>query len=45
MSDISYEGIHCEVGMHVVIEDINTVKAFERNIENIKREKETIQVK
>tara|TARA_R110001606_G_scaffold99486_1_gene219441 strand:+ start:858 stop:2192 length:1335 start_codon:yes stop_codon:yes gene_type:complete len=45
MPHISYEGIHCEVGMHVVIEDINTVKAFEKNIENIKREKETIQVK
>ena len=27
MPHISYEGIHCEVGMHVVIEDINTVKA------------------
>lgn len=45
MPDISYEGIHCEVGMHVVIEDINTVKAFEKNIEDIKRKKETIQIK
>ncbi|WP_405410942.1 phospholipase D-like domain-containing protein [Maribacter sp. Asnod1-A12] len=45
MPDISYNGIHCEVGMHVVIKDQNTITAFEKNIAGIKNKKETIQIK
>lgn len=45
MPDVSYEGIHCEVGMHLVIKDLNTVNAFEKNIQEIIKKKETIQVK
>ncbi|MDP5061599.1 MAG: hypothetical protein NWP64_06735, partial [Maribacter sp.] len=45
MPDVSYEGIHCEVGMHLVIKDLNTVTAFEKNVQEIIKNKETIQVK
>jgi len=44
MPDLSYSGIHCEVGMHLVIKDQTTVKAFENNVADIIRKKETIQV-
>ena len=44
MPDLSYSGIHCEVGMHLVIKDESTTKAFENNVASIKRKKETIQV-
>jgi hypothetical protein len=45
MPELSYEGIHCEVGMHVIIENEHVLKAFENNIELIKNRPETIQVK
>ncbi|MDF4221096.1 phospholipase D-like domain-containing protein [Maribacter sp. M208] len=45
MPNLNYSGIHCEVGMHLVIKDQITVKAFENNVANIKRKKETIQAK
>lgn len=45
MDDLSYKGIHCEVGMHLVIENEDIIKSFEQNIEFIMKEKETIQVK
>jgi len=45
MPELSYEGIHCEVGMHVVIENESFLKLFEENIEIIKKRNETIQVK
>ncbi|WP_405399631.1 hypothetical protein [Maribacter sp. Asnod2-G09] len=44
MPELNYSGIHCEVGMHLVIKDQNTIKAFENNVTSIKRKKETIQV-
>ncbi|SIQ14987.1 hypothetical protein [Maribacter ulvicola] len=44
MPHLSYNGIHCEVGMHLVIKDQHTVKAFENNVADIKRKKETIAV-
>jgi hypothetical protein len=45
MPELNYSGIHCEVGMHLVIKDQSTIKAFENNVTNMKRKKETIQVK
>ena len=45
MPDLSYKGIHCEVGLHVVIENELLLKLFEENIDMIKKRKETIQVK
>ena len=44
MPELNYSGIHCEVGMHLVIKDQNTIKAFENNVISIKHKKETIQV-
>ncbi|WP_299319521.1 hypothetical protein [uncultured Maribacter sp.] len=44
MPELNYSGIHCEVGMHLVIKDQNTIKAFENNVGSIKHKKETIQV-
>jgi len=45
MSDVSYMGMHCEVGIHVVIKDQTMIKAFENNVLDIKSKGETIQVK
>ena len=45
MPNVSYTGIHCEVGMHVVIKDRKIIKSFEANVANIKNKKQTIQVK
>ncbi|MEP2239472.1 MAG: hypothetical protein ABJI22_13985 [Maribacter sp.] len=45
MPDLSYNGIHCEVGIYLTINDQNTVKAFENNAAKIISKKETIQVK
>ncbi|RXJ49607.1 phospholipase D-like domain-containing protein [Gelidibacter gilvus] len=45
MPDLSYEGIHCEVGMHVIIENERILKLFEEHIAMIKNESDTIQVK
>lgn len=45
MPEVSYEGIHCEVGMHVVIENKYMLQLFEENIASIKENKDTIQVK
>ena len=45
MPELSYKGIHCEVGMHVVVENKSFLKLFEENIKMIKNRKETIQVK
>lgn len=36
MPDISYEGIHCEVGAHVIIENEPILKLFEENVELLK---------
>jgi hypothetical protein len=44
MPELNYSGIHCEVGMHLVIKDQNTIKAFENNVASIIHKKETIQV-
>lgn len=44
MPELNYSGIHCEVGMHLVIKDQSIIKAFENNVTNMKRKKETIQV-
>lgn len=45
MPELSYEGIHCEVGIHVVIENEVILKLFQENIEMIKNEPDTIQIK
>jgi hypothetical protein len=45
MPGISYEGIHCEVGMHVIIENESVLKLFMKNVDLIKNEQGTIRVK
>lgn len=45
MPELSYEGIHCEVGMHVVIRERHIVRSFEKNVEAIKTLSGTIRVK
>ncbi|WP_430428042.1 phospholipase D-like domain-containing protein [Maribacter litoralis] len=45
MSNVSYTGIHCEVGIHTIIKDPAMVAAFENNAMDIIRKKNTIQVK
>lgn len=45
MPDLSYKGIHCEVGMHVIIENESVLKLFLENVALIKNEQGTIQVK
>ncbi|WP_103070874.1 hypothetical protein [Aquimarina sediminis] len=45
MPELSYKGIHCEVGMHIVIENKYILELFEKNVDLIKSRSETIQVK
>lgn len=44
MPNLSYKGIHCEIGVHVVIEDEEIIKSFESHISAIKKAGETIKV-
>src|SRR5690606_17505211 len=41
MPKLSYEGIHCEVGMHVIIEDEHILKLFEEHIAMLKNDPDT----
>lgn len=44
MPGLTYEGIHCEVGSHVVINDIVTLDSFINHINEIIKDKLTIRV-
>lgn len=44
MPDKSFDGIHCEVSSHVVINDSSTLKAFRENVFKLKNHPETKKV-
>ena len=44
MQNLSYEGIHCEVGGHIVVKDKEVVAQFLENIEGIVAAKGTVRV-
>ena len=44
MPDLTYEGIHCEVGAHVIIKEPSILNAFLDNVALIVRGKDTVKV-
>ena len=44
MPEISYEGTHCEVSAHVVIENKDILQSFLEHVDSIKKNPQTIKV-